>query len=275
LARQGSAGDCLFLLEEGTLVVVRRVPGDVEERVDTLLPGAIFGEMALLDHGVRSATLRTLDHSRVCRVSRRAFESLVLDGGSAGIDVLRAILRSLEERLASARAALRVCVAQSDGSSANCVALPWQPWAGEPSVLTTLPALAWLDEMGLRALQPALEWVELAADTRITSTATDTHLLWLLSGALTLEHLGGVGLPVTGPGQFLDGRPVCGTRSASLHWRARSRVQLLRMPIPWLSEQPAAAPALLMALARCRAELLRRTTGRLMHAWISTPDTSH
>ena len=41
LVRQGTPGDCLFLVEQGELAVVRSLPGDEEERLITARAGMI------------------------------------------------------------------------------------------------------------------------------------------------------------------------------------------------------------------------------------------
>lgn len=261
LARQGSPGDCLFVLDSGRLEVIRRVPGDAEESVDVLHPGAIFGEIAVLDGGVRSATLRTIASSEVWRISRPAFDYLALQGGADGLAVLLAILRSLDARVLAVRSALGGMAGEP--AVAICTSdLHWQPWHPRTHAITALAPLANM-EFGLRSdLLPAIEYVELAPGARIRITDQDPRLLMLASGALTLESAGRCNLPVHGPGQFLD---ACGIGAAT-RWRVRSKALLLRLPNPDRSPAPSWAAPLLLALARDRAGLLRRSTGRLMHA---------
>lgn len=261
LARQGSPGDCLFVLDSGRLEVIRRVPGDAEEPVDLLHPGAIFGEMAVLDGGVRSATLRTIASSEVWRISRPAFDYLALQGGTDGLAVLVAILQSLDARVFAVRSALGG--AAMEPAVAICSShLHWQPWHPRTHAITALAPLANMDFAPRSELLPAIECVELASGTRIRTTAPDPHLLMLASGALTLDSNGRCNLPVHGPGQFLD---ACGVGAAT-RWRVRSKALLLRLPNPDRSPAPGWAAPLLLALARDRAGLLRRSTGRLMHA---------
>jgi CRP-like cAMP-binding protein len=57
---QGAPGDDLFLLLDGVLAVI--VDG---EKVGELGPGAIAGERAVLEGGVRTATLRAVTDVRV------------------------------------------------------------------------------------------------------------------------------------------------------------------------------------------------------------------
>jgi len=72
LVEQGESGDELFLLFDGVLSVEQ----DGQEVVE-VGPGAILGEMALLEGGRRTATLRAVTRCRVAvvpgdRVDREA-----------------------------------------------------------------------------------------------------------------------------------------------------------------------------------------------------------
>jgi CRP-like cAMP-binding protein len=63
LVTQGDAGDELFLLFDGVLAVEQD-----GEQVAEVGPGAILGEMALLEGGRRTATLRAVTRCRVAAV---------------------------------------------------------------------------------------------------------------------------------------------------------------------------------------------------------------
>jgi hypothetical protein len=69
LVRQGEAGETVFLVLDGVLSV--EVDG---EAVAEVAPGAIVGERAALEGGVRTATLRALTRSRVAEASPDQFE---------------------------------------------------------------------------------------------------------------------------------------------------------------------------------------------------------
>ena len=90
LVEQGQPGEELFLLFDGVLAV--EADGEVVAEVG---PGAILGEMALLQGGRRTATLRAVTPCRVAavpgdRIAPQALEELAsgrtpdaTDGGSA------------------------------------------------------------------------------------------------------------------------------------------------------------------------------------------------
>jgi CRP-like cAMP-binding protein len=70
---QGEAGNSLYLVEEGTVAVLR---GDTE--VATMSAGNTVGEMAVLTGAPRSATVRATTPARLLRVPKQAFDDLLV-----------------------------------------------------------------------------------------------------------------------------------------------------------------------------------------------------
>ena len=96
LCREGHIGRQAFVILDGEAAV------DISgTRVGTLGPGKVVGEMALIDHGPRSATVTALSPMTVLTLSVLEFRSL-LDGGGAPVHELlvqlTGRLRELERR---------------------------------------------------------------------------------------------------------------------------------------------------------------------------------
>ena len=72
IVRQGETGDCMYAIQKGRVEVVRETDGG-EVRVATLDEGDIFGEMAIFEKEVRSATVRALGEARVLSIDKRTF----------------------------------------------------------------------------------------------------------------------------------------------------------------------------------------------------------
>jgi CRP-like cAMP-binding protein len=71
---EGTYGHEAFILVSGTAEVIRAgVP------VATLEPGSCFGELSLLDHQPRNATVRMTTPGRVISLSQRVFFTLLRD----------------------------------------------------------------------------------------------------------------------------------------------------------------------------------------------------
>src|SRR5262249_22253113 len=70
----GEPGDGCYRLEQGLLKVVVTSPQDEERILTMLAPGAIVGELAMLDDGPRSASVFAVRDCEVSFISRAAFE---------------------------------------------------------------------------------------------------------------------------------------------------------------------------------------------------------
>ena len=72
IVREGDVGTSLFLIQEGTVEVLKRGPDGIETRVATLGPGQQFGEVAVFQRVRRTATVRAVTRVRLVQVRREA-----------------------------------------------------------------------------------------------------------------------------------------------------------------------------------------------------------
>ena len=70
IVTEGEIGTGFFMIVDGKVEVVRR---QTEGALATLKKGDYFGEMALLDGGTRSATVRTVEPTRCLALTRWDF----------------------------------------------------------------------------------------------------------------------------------------------------------------------------------------------------------
>ncbi len=70
IVRQGETGDCMFEILEGTVEVLREKDGH-EVSLAVLSKGDFFGEMAIFEREVRSATVRALGEVRAITIDKR------------------------------------------------------------------------------------------------------------------------------------------------------------------------------------------------------------
>ncbi len=100
LCRQGDPGDCIFIIEKGSAEISIKIPGlDRSKRLATLGDGAIFGEMALLDHGKRSADVQAREELRCYQISSAAFAQLKTDRPQIALMILDRLSKILVARL--------------------------------------------------------------------------------------------------------------------------------------------------------------------------------
>ncbi len=76
LIRQGDYGDLAWLIEDGELEIWSEAVGE-PKRLAVVGRGAIVGEMALIDDGQRSATVRTLTPVSGLELDRWTFQTLI------------------------------------------------------------------------------------------------------------------------------------------------------------------------------------------------------
>jgi CRP-like cAMP-binding protein len=100
IVAQGSAGDSLFLLCEGALQVSAEGEKGRSIALATLdQPGAFFGEVSLVDHGPRSATVKAASSALVLKVSLEALERFFMEFEDTQVTVLRNLSKVLAQRL--------------------------------------------------------------------------------------------------------------------------------------------------------------------------------
>ena len=103
LFREGAEGREAFRILEGRIEISIHVSGQGDIPLGHLVPGDIFGEMALLDDKPRSATARALEPTRVHLMNVEEFNDLFLSDPSA----LAPFLSSFFERLRNTNELLR------------------------------------------------------------------------------------------------------------------------------------------------------------------------
>jgi CRP/FNR family cyclic AMP-dependent transcriptional regulator len=94
---EGDRGDRMYVVLEGQIEI--RVKGQL---VETLGPGGVFGEMALIDATPRSATAIATCSTRVAPVTERRFQFLVQQTPHFSIQIMRVLaerLRSMDRRI--------------------------------------------------------------------------------------------------------------------------------------------------------------------------------
>ncbi len=72
IVRAGETGDCMYVIQAGQVEVLQK-KGDQEVRLAVMDEGDFFGEMALFEREVRSATVRALGEARVLTIDKRTF----------------------------------------------------------------------------------------------------------------------------------------------------------------------------------------------------------
>ena len=96
IVRQGEMGDCMFIIQDGAAEVLQRKE-DKEYCLAVLSEGDCFGEMALFEKEVRSATVRARGDVRVLTVDKRLFLRRVHEDPSLAFNILQKMSHRIRE----------------------------------------------------------------------------------------------------------------------------------------------------------------------------------
>jgi CRP-like cAMP-binding protein len=107
---QNALGNALWIIVAGEVRVSRDVNSDgqhdASEEIGRLKTGDLFGEMSLIDDLLTSARVTTVVASRMIKMPRDKFESLLGADDKLGVKVFRSFCRTLSERLRNTTALL-------------------------------------------------------------------------------------------------------------------------------------------------------------------------
>ncbi len=107
IVRQGDVGDCMYVIQAGEVEVVQAVEGG-EQRLALLSAGDFFGEMAIFEREVRSATVRAVGEARILKVDKRTLLRRIHEDPLLAVNILKTLsdrLRDMNAKLARAREA--------------------------------------------------------------------------------------------------------------------------------------------------------------------------
>ena len=95
---QGEVGNELFLITSGAVEVLKNEVAGIFHRVAVLQEGSTVGELSMVDHGVRSATVRALEETHVLRITGDIFQH-VIDDPAIGLFTYKNLAVDLGNRL--------------------------------------------------------------------------------------------------------------------------------------------------------------------------------
>ncbi len=96
IVRQGEVGDCMYVIQEGRVQVVEERNGQ-EVPLAIREAGELFGEMAIFERDVRSATVRALGEVRVLSVDAATFLRRVHEDPSIAYRLVKMMSRRIRE----------------------------------------------------------------------------------------------------------------------------------------------------------------------------------
>jgi len=97
VVEEGLPGDYMYVIREGRVKVTKASDDGREKIMNFLEKGSFFGDMALLTGEVRSASVKTLEPTRLLALSRRDFMDLLRQSSDLSLAVIEELTNRLRE----------------------------------------------------------------------------------------------------------------------------------------------------------------------------------
>lgn len=210
LIRQGDPGDSAYVLTKGEFEIQKQ-SGESVIRIDMRNPGDVVGEMALLSHMTRNASVIAKTRSEALRIPKEAFEKLLSSSPKAALAVLNWVMARLNQNeallhqqekmaaLGTLSAGLAhelnnpAAAAQRSTAELTNVMLDWQSLTHQIEAAAFREnKLEWLEEFiketSLHFASPvavdALEKIDLVDDLQAWLEENGVESSWLLAPAM-------------------------------------------------------------------------------------------
>ena len=97
LCYEGHAEETFYVIVEGRAEVSKRIDKDMQRVLHRPGPGEFFGEIALVQEGQRTATVRTLEPLTVLEIGRLAFMSVLQRSASMAVRIMLQVTSRLRD----------------------------------------------------------------------------------------------------------------------------------------------------------------------------------
>ncbi len=97
IVRQGEKGNCMYVIQSGRAEVLIKGENSKEMRLAVLSNGDFFGEMAIIEEEVRSATVRAMGAVRVIVVDKRIFLQRIHEDPSFAFRIMKKMGKRIRE----------------------------------------------------------------------------------------------------------------------------------------------------------------------------------
>jgi len=236
--RQGEASRGAFLIRSGRAAAEVALPGGGMLTVAEFGNDDVFGEMALVERGVCSASVSALTDVQAAFVEREDFRALVASRDPAGLEVQGALTSALAAKLRALNAKVRSfpCAEdrlpreepKTDLSPARCPSFEWRAF---------LPLLRFFDgfdrhEIGevvamARALElPRGTWIFAAGEPAVSCFLVIRGAIEVLSRNGRFERR----VAIAGPGELVGYLAALAAERHAASARVREGAVLLELP---------------------------------------------
>lgn len=102
IIRQGESGNCMYVVQGGRVEVLQNSLKGGEQHLAFLEAGDFFGEMAVFEKEIRSATVRAAGETRVLRVDKKTLLTRIREDPLLAVNLLKTMshrIRHLNEEI--------------------------------------------------------------------------------------------------------------------------------------------------------------------------------
>jgi CRP-like cAMP-binding protein len=97
IIRQGKLGDSMFVVQGGRVEVLQHCENGGEQHLAYLEAGDFFGEMAVFEKEVRSATVRAAGEARVLKVDKKALLTRIREDPLLAVNLLKTMSHRIRD----------------------------------------------------------------------------------------------------------------------------------------------------------------------------------
>lgn len=97
ICQEGDPGDAVYFIVQGRVEIVKRLDDESERRLHGAGPGEYFGEMAILQEGARTATVRTVEPTTILEIDQGPFLTVLGRSPSLGVRILVSLTNRLRD----------------------------------------------------------------------------------------------------------------------------------------------------------------------------------
>lgn len=248
LVRHGELARGAYIVRSGTVEAVVTLPGGESLTVATLGPGSVFGEMALIELGTCTATVRAASPVEAWFVAHEDFRALVSQTQPAALRLQHAVTAALASKLAALNERMLACAAPGDrparmlaaGDPLAAVARTRRPSFDAEGFLPRLPLFELFASEEIDEVLARGAWLEVQRGQGVFTAGLEARAAFVVvRGAVeVLSTRAGLErrVAVIGPGQLLGYLSVLRGVAHSTSAVARETTVLLELPAAAFNE---------------------------------------
>lgn len=97
IIRQGNSGDSMYVIQGGRVEVIQQTDQGDEQHLAFLDAGDFFGEMAVFEKELRSATVRAAGEARVLKIDKKTLLRRIQEDPLLAVNLLKTMSHRIRE----------------------------------------------------------------------------------------------------------------------------------------------------------------------------------